>query len=98
MSGFPKFDCPSCGKSVASQFREAIFQSVRQIDGSRFSYAYLRAHKGWDGQPCPAWHTGPLAAVTDPGHGPASGSVSGVAAGEELTPHPAVNGSAATHP
>lgn len=59
MAPFPRFDCPECGRRVASLYREAIFTTV----GGRHQYAYLRKHKRPDGEPCPAWSTANLATV-----------------------------------
>lgn len=58
---FPRFDCPTCGRSVASLYRDAIFGSVPDASGRRFQYAYLRSHRSPSGEPCPTDTTGPLA-------------------------------------
>jgi hypothetical protein len=54
---FPRFECPGCGRSVASPFRDAIHSNV----GNKFLYAYLRRHVTPAGEQCPVEHTGPLA-------------------------------------
>ena len=56
MSGsgsWPRFTCPTCGRSIASVYRDPLHVSLPDDSGRRHEYAYLRRHKGPDGQPCP---------------------------------------------
>lgn len=53
-AAWPRFDCPTCGRSIASVYRDgAIHVSLPDDSGRRHQYAYLRRHKRPGGQPCP---------------------------------------------
>ncbi len=50
---WPRFTCPTCGRSVAALHRDPIHVSLPDANGRRHQYAYLRRHNGLDRQPCP---------------------------------------------
>lgn len=54
---FPRFDCPACGRRVASVYADAVHVAQGR------HYAYLREHKGTAGARCLAQTTGTLATV-----------------------------------